>query len=121
MGRSAINPSKRNRIPPNGTIHTRVCVFEDSRTDEQILYVSEVEESGTHLLGSFNFVLIVHDSQIVGVLSRSSGRGISSLSPGEYELLVLYHFAPGRDRLPVYRFGTVTFNIPDPSELSAGD
>ena len=113
-------------IPSKGTRdHTRVCVFEDPRTGEQFLYVNEAEESGILLWassGNFNFtnLIVFHNGRIAGLLGGSRG-GIADLAPGEYEILVIYHFGIGTSRLPIYRFGSVSFTILDSREESAGD
>jgi len=115
-------------IPSKGTRdHTRVCVFKDPRTGERFLYVNETEERNVIWASSGNFRytnwIIFHNGQIAGLLGGSrGGSGIADLAPGEYEMLVIYHYGVvGTSRLPIYRFGSVSFTIPDSGEESAGD
>ncbi len=111
-------------IPPYGTIqHTKVCVFEDPTTGAKILYANEAEESGplySSSSGNYRFtkLIVLHESEIVGVIGGGSAHGISDLTPGEYEVIVYYHYGVGSRRFPFYRFGSVSFTIPEPEEVS---
>lgn len=86
-----------------------VCVFEDVETGEPFLYTTGAT------MADF---MVFHESEFLGF---PRNRGIPTLKAGEYDVLIVSRFRDFSGGSPIYRFGSVSFTIPDPSGLSVDD
>lgn len=82
----------------------RICVFENDETRAPFLYTS------SRTIADF---IIYHDSAFVGY-PRS--RGVSTLEPGEYKVLIVSRFHDFFSYYPIKRFGIVSFTVLEPTK-----